>query len=61
MSKDGFRTLMRVVTGAVAGRGLDGALESFLNHRFPADDPAFLDIEAACRRGVEEGWMAIPV
>ncbi|MCB1958861.1 MAG: DUF4863 family protein [Rhodocyclaceae bacterium] len=41
----------------MAGRPLDAGLEGFLNERFPARGPEFTELAAACRGGVEEGWL----
>lgn len=57
MAKDAFKALVRSVTDDIAGRPLDGALESHLNRTFPPDGEAFRAIEALCRQGAEEGWM----
>ncbi|MGQ9370428.1 4-hydroxylaminobenzoate lyase [Azospirillum sp. ST 5-10] len=57
MSKDAFKTLVRSVTDRIAGRPLDGGLETFLNETFPPDGRTFQDIEAMCRQGADEGWM----
>lgn len=57
MSKQQFQSLVAQITQAIAGRPLDGALRDALAASFPPDGPVFTAIEAACRKGVDEGWM----
>jgi len=57
MTPEKFQALIAKVTGAIAGRPLDGQLAAFLNERFPADGPDFQAIAAACRDAVAAGWM----
>ena len=57
MNVEEFKTLMAPVTGAVAGKPVDAALEDALNRQFPGDGPVFNDIEKACHDAIEAGWM----
>ena len=57
MNVEEFKTLMAPVTGAVAGKPVDAALEDALNRQFPNDGPVFKDIEKACHDAIEAGWM----
>ena len=57
MSQDDFRALITQVTGAIAGKPLDGALADTLNRDFPADGETFRAIAEACHAAVEAGWM----
>ncbi len=52
-----FRTLLKPLTDAVAGRALDADLEHDLAARFPADGAWFGEIEAACHAAIAAGWM----
>lgn len=57
MEQSSFERLVREVTGAIAGKPLDGALERELNSRFPASGATFKAIEAACHGAIAAGWM----
>jgi hypothetical protein len=57
MGVAGFRELISVVTREIAGRALDTELQTVLNHAFPSTGSAFQAIAAACRTGIDEGWM----
>jgi hypothetical protein len=57
MSKEAFESLVGEVTGAIAGKPLDKALEADLNRRFPAQGATVKAIEAACHAAIAEGWM----
>ncbi len=52
-----FRDLIVEVTGGIAGRPLDGALEAHLNAAFPAGGDTFETIRRACEAAVAAGWM----
>jgi len=52
-----FSARMAEITGTIAGRPLDTALEDFLNNTFPPDEAAFSEIESACHRAIKDGWM----
>lgn len=52
-----FQSRIAEVTGAIAGRPLDQALEDLLNQTFPADGATFKTIEAACYQAIRDGWM----
>ncbi|MCR9219184.1 MAG: DUF4863 family protein [Alphaproteobacteria bacterium] len=45
------------VTERVAGKPLDEALDRFLNETFPPESETFQGLAAACRAGMEEGWL----
>lgn len=57
MAKDAFKAQVRAITDTIAGRRLDGDLETFLNDAFPPDGETFRSIETFCRQGAQEGWM----
>ena len=57
MSKEEFQSLIQEVTGAIAGKPVDGALAAELNAKFPAGGNTLKAIRAACETGVAEGWM----
>ncbi|HEX5394396.1 MAG TPA: DUF4863 family protein [Rhodocyclaceae bacterium] len=57
MTPEKFIVLISQVTAAIDGKSVDKALEAEMNSRFPAGSPVFNDIAAACKAGVEAGWM----
>ncbi|HEY6335484.1 MAG TPA: DUF4863 family protein [Alphaproteobacteria bacterium] len=57
MSKEDFEGLVAEVTGAIAGKPLDAALDAELNAKFPPAHPTFRAIEAACHAAIGAGWM----
>ena len=57
MDLDQFRSLMKPVMGAIAGRAIDQALADDLNRRFAPESEAFQAIEAACHEAIRDGWM----
>jgi uncharacterized protein DUF4863 len=57
MSLQAFSDLIADLTGAIAGKPLDQALERELNERHPADGATFRAIFDACRAGIAAGWM----
>ena len=54
---DGFQTLVRAITAAIAGRPLDGALQNWLNGSHGQGSPWFTQMQAACESGLAEGWI----
>ena len=52
-----FTTLIAGITGRIAGRPLDGALDVWLNAEIPADGSEFQRIFEACQAGIAAGWM----
>ena len=57
MSLQRFQSLIAEFTAPLAGRALDGALESELNRLHGPGSDAYEALFAACRSGVAEGWM----
>ena len=57
MDLDQFRSLMKPVMGAIAGRAIDQALAADLNRRFAPESEAFQAIQAACHEAIRDGWM----
>ncbi len=57
MSKQAFQALIAEVTGAIAGKPMDGALADELNREFPAGGETFGAIGEACHAAIDEGWM----
>lgn len=45
------------IAAELAGRPLDAALDDWLNTHHGAGSPTFLDLQAACRQGVADGWL----
>jgi hypothetical protein len=52
-----FTALATELTGRLEGRPLDRALEDDLNRLAGASSELYRRLEAACRRGVTEGWL----
>ena len=52
-----FTTLIAGITGRIAGRPLDGALDVWLNAEIPAEGSEFQRIFEACQAGIAAGWM----
>jgi hypothetical protein len=52
-----FRQQIVSLTGLIAGRPLDAALDAWLNQHHGAGSSAFADLKAACLQGVAEGWL----
>jgi len=57
MTQGEFTELVASITGAIAGRSLDSALEADLGRRYPPTGTTFRAIEAACHAGIVAGWM----
>jgi hypothetical protein len=57
MTPTDFTDLIASITGRIDGRPLDKALEAALNGEFPAGGDVCDRILAACRSGIEAGWM----
>jgi hypothetical protein len=57
MDQQQFRSLMKPVMEAIAGRAVDQALAEELNRRFPPASETFEAIEAACHEAIGAGWM----
>ncbi len=57
MDQEQFRSLMKPVMEAIAGRAIDQALADDLNRRFPPASESFEAIEAACHEAIRAGWM----
>jgi hypothetical protein len=57
MDLDQFRSLMKPIMAAIAGRPIDQALAADLNRRFAPESEAFKAIEAACHEAIQAGWM----
>jgi len=52
-----FRTLVQTVTAPIAGAKIDAALETRLNHDFPAGGDLYRSLESACLEGIAQGWL----
>lgn len=57
MNQDQFRSLMKPVMTAIAGRAIDQALADDLNRQFAPESEAFKAIKAACHEAIRDGWM----
>ena len=56
-TRDRFNTLITQITGYIAERPLDAALEDDLNRTFPANGADARALFECCQSGVAEGWM----
>jgi hypothetical protein len=56
-ARDRFNHLIVQVTGFIAERPLNPALETELNRAFPFNGPEVSALFDCCRLGVTEGWM----
>ena len=50
-----FVDAVATITARIAGRSLDGDLQSFLNENFPPGGEAFDELATLCRQGIEIG------
>jgi hypothetical protein len=57
MTQEQFGQLIAQVTGAIAGKPLDRALQAELNENFGAGSALFGSIRSACAQAVADGWM----
>lgn len=57
LTLEDFQALIAELTATLVGKPLDAALEAELNTRLPAGSPGFDALFAACRSGVQAGWM----
>src|SRR5437868_12105151 len=57
MTQAEFTELVGAITAHIAGRTLDGALEADLNGGYSPSSAIVRDVLAACRAGIDEGWM----
>lgn len=57
MSPQDFERLIADVTGQIAGRPLDDALDRWLNTTWPKGSTTYEELAAACRAGVAQGWL----
>jgi hypothetical protein len=55
--KAAFHQALVDVTGKIAGRPLDSALQDWLNHGHGVGSSTYAQLKAACVIGVEEGWL----
>jgi hypothetical protein len=56
-SKDAFRASIASLTGQLAGRALDPALQQWLNHTHGRESTTYRTLRQACLDGVAEGWL----
>jgi hypothetical protein len=56
-SQEDFSAAVTTITDRIAGKNIDGELQSFLNENFPPGGEAFDDLAELCRRGIDEGWL----
>ncbi len=52
-----FQDLMQSITQALAGKRLDAELETWLNTHYGPESEWYRNVLAACRQGVEDGWL----
>lgn len=56
-NQDRFHQLIADLTGQLAGKPLDDALDHWLNRQHGVESPTCQAIRQACLAGIEEGWM----
>ena len=57
MDAQHFRHQIAELSAALAGRALDGTLESWLNAEHGASSSTYAGLKATCEAGVAEGWL----
>jgi len=57
MNVDDLKAAVAPITEHIAGEPLDAALEAALNRAFPPGGAEFEALAAACRAGMDEGWL----
>jgi hypothetical protein len=57
MSRSEFHRQIRALTGQLAGRELNQALQDWLNAEHGPASETYQQLQQACRDGVAEGWM----
>jgi hypothetical protein len=57
MDRDGFRSLLAMLTTRIAHQPLDAALGERLNQELPPGSDGYEAILAACRAGIDAGWI----
>jgi len=56
-SQQAFTDAVSTITTRIAGKAIDGDLQSFLDESFPPGGEAFDDLAELCRQGIDEGWL----
>ena len=56
-SQQAFSEAVATITARIAGKKLDGDLQSFLDESFPPGGEAFDDLAELCRQGIDAGWL----
>lgn len=54
---DRFRAELAALTARIAGRPLDGALDTWLNAHCGPASATYQRLKAACQTGVAQGWL----
>ncbi|ACB35911.1 conserved hypothetical protein [Leptothrix cholodnii SP-6] len=57
MSVESFRTRIAQITGQIAGRPIDAALDAWLNAEHGAGSASYAQLKQSCEQGVAEGWL----
>ena len=57
MDIERFRTLIKPVAAAAAGKPIDDSLADELNRLFPAGGETYKAVEEACHAAIKAGWM----
>jgi hypothetical protein len=52
-----FVELISTITGRLKAESIEPVLAEMLDVEFPPDGPVFVEIEALCRQGCDEGWL----
>ncbi len=56
-SVESFRAQIAQLTGQIAGRPIDAALDAWLNAEHGAGSASYAQLKASCEAGVAEGWL----
>jgi hypothetical protein len=56
-SQQAFSEAVATITTRIAGKNLDGDLQTLLDESFPPGGEAFDDLAELCRQGIDEGWL----
>lgn len=57
MNVEEFQQVLRPVLDAVGDKPVDQELAALLNAEFPESGETFRDIESACHKAIDAGWM----
>lgn len=56
-SPETFHAQIAGITGQIAGRGVDAALQEWLNATWGSDSDVYKQLKQSCQAGVAAGWL----